>query len=480
MLTEYQLTNFKAFGETVTIPIRPITLIFGPNSSGKSSILQSLLMLKQTLEKNHDLNSLIPKGRYVDLGSYHELIHASKKAGDYFSFQMKFSNIETALSQQADSVLGLSNLYLEDDRDELLAKEENWNAICNYMTAFLRDIALSNSYGLIEKDLRDSILLKEELFLGKSQNVFWSKTQNGRGDFAKEHAYWKLWEKYYNMMRHEIDAPLLTQTLDQTGVATQEEVDSMIAEMKKSRSRYQEYPVDDFHRAFPGAASDLIRNTLCKIENIPPLRDYPERYYTLKIQSNVKSFWHNVFPKLNKPETIEQINEGLDQCKIAYKFSIKKHEVNNPDINDEMYSMRLFNNETEVESNLCDVGFGLSQILPIIIGAKTEQEKILLIEQPELHLHPALQAEMGNLFVDSLKQQHNTFLIETHSEHLILRFQKLVRKKILSHEEIAVLYVSQDEDGSNVQQLHLDEDGQFLDPWPGGFFPERLNEILGD
>jgi AAA15 family ATPase/GTPase len=76
MIKEYSITNFKAFGETATIPIKPLTLIFGPNSSGKSSIFQSMLMLKQTLESSMSPKpSLLPKGDLVDLGSYKEFVH---------------------------------------------------------------------------------------------------------------------------------------------------------------------------------------------------------------------------------------------------------------------------------------------------------------------------------------------------------------------------------------------------------------------
>ena len=76
MLREYRLTNFKAFGETVTIPIRPLTLIFGANSSGKSSIFQSMLLLKQTLEEAKNPNTaLLPKGSLVDLGTYRDFVH---------------------------------------------------------------------------------------------------------------------------------------------------------------------------------------------------------------------------------------------------------------------------------------------------------------------------------------------------------------------------------------------------------------------
>src|SRR6266487_3610226 len=89
MLREYQLTNFKAFAGPETIPIRPLTLIFGPNSSGKSSILQSLLLLKQTLEEANS-STLLPKGKLVDLGDYREFIHRHDVSNS-FSFKALFT-----------------------------------------------------------------------------------------------------------------------------------------------------------------------------------------------------------------------------------------------------------------------------------------------------------------------------------------------------------------------------------------------------
>ncbi|MBD3561326.1 AAA family ATPase, partial [Planktothrix sp. FACHB-1355] len=90
MLREYQLTNFKAFAGPETIPIRPITLIYGPNSSGKSSVLQSLLLLKQTLQEAENPETLLlPKGNLVNLGGYREFIHRHDVSKS-FSFKVVF------------------------------------------------------------------------------------------------------------------------------------------------------------------------------------------------------------------------------------------------------------------------------------------------------------------------------------------------------------------------------------------------------
>ena len=94
MITEYQVANFKAFGSPQTLPIRPITLIFGPNSSGKSSIFQSLLMLKQTIASPDKSDSpRLYKGNLVDLGSFREFIH-KHDVERQFSFRLKINQLD--------------------------------------------------------------------------------------------------------------------------------------------------------------------------------------------------------------------------------------------------------------------------------------------------------------------------------------------------------------------------------------------------
>ena len=124
MLHEYRLTNFKAFGETVTIPIRPLTLIFGANSSGKSSIFQSLLLLKQTLEeaRNPDIPPL-PKGSLVDLGPYNDFVHRHDIDRN-FEFEVRFDSrdqeeLVKRIFKSADATnVGLSVQFSYDEKKQ--------------------------------------------------------------------------------------------------------------------------------------------------------------------------------------------------------------------------------------------------------------------------------------------------------------------------------------------------------------------------
>ena len=128
-----------------------------------------------------------------------------------------------------------------------------------------------------------------------------------------------------------------------------------------------------------------------------------------------------------------------------------------------------------------DVGFGISQLLPIVVQTLVGSDTTICIEQPEIHVHPRLQAEMADLFVEAVGDSRaNQLIIETHSEHLMLRVQRHVERGRISPEDIAVLYVDTDEHGaSTVLRLRLDSDGSFIDEWPHGFFEERFDEVFG-
>ena len=131
------------------------------------------------------------------------------------------------------------------------------------------------------------------------------------------------------------------------------------------------------------------------------------------------------------------------------------------------------------KENLADVGFGCSQVLPILVaGYNLKPNNIMLVEQPEIHLHPKAQAELGTFFKDVALNNIQLF-IETHSEHLLLRVQAHVASGDLKPEDVKVYYVYSNKDKGgkkDVVELPLTDEGYFSKEWPEGFFPERLEE----
>jgi|GEM_PF-6609767 len=154
----------------------------------------------------------------------------------------------------------------------------------------------------------------------------------------------------------------------------------------------------------------------------------------------------------------------------------------------------------KVATSHLDLGFGVSTILPLVVALHSECA-LLTIEQPELHIHPRLQTELGDLLIkQALGTRHDrsepTVLVETHSEHLILRLLRRIRETQekdfddwpealksacpngIRPQDVAVLYVEPGEEGAQVSELPITADGDFTNPWPGGFFSERSKELF--
>jgi predicted ATPase len=156
-----------------------------------------------------------------------------------------------------------------------------------------------------------------------------------------------------------------------------------------------------------------------------------------------------------------------------------------------LFELRLVDRrrKTDVDVALSDVGFGISQLLPFVVQSLASQRQTISIEQPEVHVHPRLQADLGDLLIAGIQHpRRHRFIVETHSEHLILRLLRRIREAHdgslpqghpgLRPDDLSVLYLERGEGGSVVHQLRVDETGEFVDRWPKGFFEERAAELF--
>ena len=141
-----------------------------------------------------------------------------------------------------------------------------------------------------------------------------------------------------------------------------------------------------------------------------------------------------------------------------------------------------------------DIGVGISQLIPVVVAALRAQSGILAIEQPELHVHPAIQVGLGDLFIRAAGVEQGglrtekTLLVETHSEHLMLRLLRRIRETSdaelppgvdpFQPENLSVIYVESGDQGVQFRALRVDKEGEFIDRWPKGFFEERAEELF--
>lgn len=219
------------------------------------------------------------------------------------------------------------------------------------------------------------------------------------------------------------------------------------------------------------------RKEVSSITYLGPLREYPERHYIFSGSSpiNVGKSGKNMTDMLfmNKP-LIKEVNEWLDRFEINYNMQINK--IEDSEITD-VYSMSLIDKINNVSVSPLDVGFGISQILPIIVQSLISKNSCICIEQPEIHIHPKLQTIFGSFLAQCIKQ-NNQFIIETHSEHILLRLKRLIKEGKLTNDDVCVVYVDRTQNGSKCTELRLDEDGDFIDEWPDDFFEEGYKEMF--
>ena len=566
MLREYRLTNFKAFGETVTIPIRPLTLIFGANSSGKSSIFQSLLLLKQTLEETKKpATVLLPKGSLVDLGTYRDFVHRHETDRN-FEFEARFDLEETdALPPLARKIIesvsvtkaGLTVQFSSDKNRPLrridLATGDHRQAIISYHPARLymqSHRRLTERIATLEDERNDLIerlvaLPKENELLEEIREVSKQQLYNQklleeakrqweeRGweevEVKPELQFWHDWwictkryireklddkdevylygseekEDFFKQLENyqfedavrDLRNALRGSTADYRNFLPEGHDISSVGWPFQVPYFYSEYPEDEYIDGldispFTRHVCATFRRLLEYLVYLGPLRSQPERHYEFSGDTTDDVGQSGEYlPSLlfEDRELVEQINIDLERLGVKYQVKLDKlqHEDKSPS---NLFSLLLIDTRTKIDASLRDVGFGISQVLPIVVQSRLSEKKTLLIEQPEIHLHPAHQAELGDMFIRSAKERGNTFLLETHSEHLLLRIMRRMRETSMGKlsegaiavrpEDVMVLFVESDGSQSIVREMPLNESGELVKAWPGGFFEEGLREIF--
>lgn len=460
------LENFRSFPQSTKIPLRPITLLYGQNSAGKSTVIKALLLIQQTLASKRrqgiESSSFVFSGDSVDLGSFHATIsnHDQNKIlrvgveVTAVASATGSDEVGTIIWSQSDNNSSRSmslevTLRGHSLRFERHPQNPRWLLTVDSVPSFLKVAAndatlFAHNDDMIE-NLKSGLGYLPEFGgdrfpLHLEQNLVPPGTRS----------HWLSARNFPNHTQNDSDAGFTNSPL--------------VRAWKEICSTYWE----------------PTRSQIRRLAHIGPLRQEPLRFdrYSPTSGTEVGSTGEEMLSLLHeKPNLVIKVNEYLAMMELPYK--VKVVALTGAETMGRVIYLALVNRKTGLELSPSDVGVGYSQVLPLIAQSTLARNQLVSIEQPELHLHPAMQARLGDLFISEATGGSQTrFLIETHSESLMLRILRRVREGHVRPEDVQVIYIDQDMSGtSSVHEIPIDMNGDFSAEWPSGFFDERLEEL---
>lgn len=423
MITQLRITDFKAF-HALNVAFAPLTILLGPNNSGKSSVIAPLRLLAQTSQSGDPGLPLLLDGPMGDFGTFRDMVHGNHRGRPMkLGLSVNHHDVRAAIDAE---------FKYRTQRRELVVRE----AILKLQDDHVLTATLSS-------DSQRHVISR----LGGHSVP--APQRSAVSDFMRmRHFVPQIWQ--YPRRRY------------QATLATAQLLDRI------------EQLEDDGDRAY-----FAIVRALLDVEYLSAMRQPPERTYHQTGAASTRvgqtgGNWAGLFVlDAAKAGRSRQIIPGLTQWlrKAGLAADIRLNWLS-----DRHYEVQVKHPLTREYQNLADVGQANSQVIPVLVGGfRLRPGSTYLVEEPEIHLHPAAQASLGDFFVDLVGRGVNS-VVETHSEYLVLRLQQHVAAGRLRPDQISFLYVDATPTKKRVRRLRLDETARFDRPLEGGFFPQRLGE----
>ncbi|MCM8611071.1 DUF3696 domain-containing protein [Accumulibacter sp.] len=567
-ITAIEIENFKGISERVRVELKPITLLFGANSAGKSTILQALLYMKDVLDRrNLDAITTPVSGRALDLGGFRRFVH-----GHDLSRTVRIALSLDLTGQELPRMArpyDLGTFSGHKTTNEFLDRHDQawWDILCWIKSAkvqievrwdkdFCRPVASAYTVGLngldfiriewdggrrkvtkmnwlnpaVSRPLTEDELRLFHLDLDEDRELTpqekedlkpyarVSALQTVRPCFAGKESTLSGLSNWLPRSQDPISDFSYREDLN-----LPEAIDWRDFEFKGNDCRFYEdlmtwqaWEGTEFLARLAFGPGKLLREWLQDLRYIGPLRArFPRKGIPgaeLSDWSEGLAAWKVLESEESSSDFIQQVSQwlaGEDRLNSGYELE-RKHRAQ-VDVGafrqiaegdrdgarllellkeaPKSVEIKLVDKQSCLELDPSDVGVGISQVLPIVVAAVAPGKSVVAIEQPELHIHPAMQVALGDLFIEGAKMREMSFLIETHSEHLMLRLLRRIRETTegelppggvkISPEDVSVVYVQSGANGVEMVPLLIDETGEFATKWPRGFFDERAEELFG-
>jgi predicted ATPase len=445
VLTDLRLKNFKPWRDTGPVRLAPLTFFFGTNSSGKSSLHQFLLMLRQTAE-SPDRRRVLHTGDAstpVDLGSYIDLVHG-RDPSRALEFELGWrlpEPLEVVDARSGAATTGEAMSF----RARVEARASTPPRV--HVAAF--------RYRLHRADGQ------AELALGLER--------------AGEKSYRVTAEGFRPVPAAGREGP----------VAAPSHFHAFPDEL---RTRYQNLEF----------ASDLVfalEDRLSSLAYLGPLRERPGRLYRWTGEEPEHVGWrgertvdallagesrgfHRTARHARRPLQVV-VAQWLERLDVIDAFTVVPIGRGRDE-----YEVRVRAPGSRQEVLLTDVGFGVSQVLPVVTQCFYSPPKsTLILEQPEIHLHPAVQSGLGDLFIEAAAMMEDgaprdlQLIVESHSEHLLRRLLRRIADETLDPRAVALYFVRPGRAGAVIEPLEVDELGNVRN-WPEKFFGDPATDMV--
>lgn len=546
MKTTYRLRNFRAFQDTGTLNVAPVTVLCGENSSGKSSILKSLLLVKQSsterrarIIKNSIVSPLLFNGELTRLGSWTDVVNKKDRdrpitfewtasgnrseivnpigpRGIRQRTRSPESKFDFCLSVEFRSVgqvseelsTRLTRAFLKHDATEISITRSEANQ--KFHTFSINSIAslTGSSARFVQNmsyfDMREVARLVRTM---GQRATLGEVTIESDGPFITNirPVFNESWTPFLNSIlnhllqsRVGIRGPKPKWVTDFETAVRQYRLKASaqdgLSDVETTRlAALRQFVTSILIEAV--AAFDECKSALApfwqRVRYIGPLRHQPQRFYQFDDTGGIDLGVSGEFTiqvlalesgNVLRGRGINVDNEGLlhigeptmDSLLSRTNYWLNKMDL--PDVSPLTVRQSLYElNVGELEVALPDVGFGVSQVLPIIVEClRAERGDLVILEQPEIHLHPRIQAILGDFFL-ARAMDGVTFLVESHSEYMIKRLCRRVAEGNISsiNDLINITFVSQDEGGTaHCDHVQLNSYGE-IENWPSGFFDTR-------
>lgn len=514
-MKQLRVKNFRSIEDSGMINIKPITVFLGKNSCGKSSFIRILPLLKQSLEKEKQ-EPLLWYGDYVDFGGFEDIIpkNMKKKEGEPFELEFTVNLLgsidDNYFPRNFRSLLYSNFIDLKKSNKNILVAVRvgfNKKEISIVDLSYLdQKINISFKNGKIDSFFVNGVSLETHnyhlIYAGKEllpEIIF-------KGDGARNIRYFydevicqckPIVDILYEKLGSKASLKTLEKIVgDVLFIQTKEELLTKLKECKKN---------------------EKIRNYFCMADLDDPLVEEINNrmqmvltpYIIYKINQELNDFFDNLYyikpirANANRYYRIQGISvkkvdpDGSNLPMILYNLSAERQKEFSSWCKEQLgisFSVKetgghislMVNTGAEYEINIADSGYGYSQVLPIILQIWLLIEKTkkpvpnrystnytIIIEQPELHLHPAFQAKLAEIFVSfiaSIKQTNSNvnIIIETHSDVIVNRLGTLVVERKIDNEDMNIVLVEKREKISTFKQVRYEDNG-LIDKWPIGF-----------